>query len=458
MRELNEVKALYRKKIKYTVIASFVLSFYFAGVFNTAIRTFSVGAAFNPIAHIKISLQYGLPIGWYLICLLMFGCLFGYMIMKEAKEMEGMDVMGRLFRQTTKRQSYGDSHFATPDEYKNLASIQKPEKAYGTILGQLSDDGMKILNTRMDNTRSNRNITVVGASGSGKTYTFSKPFCYQTAKRRESIVITDPDGGVYRDMAGYFEDRGYIVRRFDLTNLNKSDGWDCMKSITPQNADLDAQMFAQAVISNTVDDLTSIYATGPMSLLKALILRVYLDDTYYPPEKKNIGEVYKLLQNPGGEAFLDTMFDAAIIDADEKLKPCQGPWLSFKQGSPNLRGNLITNLSVQLQLFQNDLVCKVLSTDDIDLTLPAKQPCAYFCLFPDSHDTYRFIVSLFFSMFFTNLINYADQECGGSLPVPVNFLLEEFPSIGHLPDWDRKMATIRKRNLNAVMIFHTKTQ
>ena len=256
-------------------------------------------------------------------------------------------------------------------------------------------------------------------------------------------------------MAGYFQDHGYVVRRLDLTNLNKSDGWDCMRSIKPWNADLDAQMFAQTVIANTVDDLTSIYATGPMSLLKALILRVYLGHDF-PEEMKNIGTVYSLLQNPQGESFLDAMFDSSQLTEEEM--PCLGPYLSFKQGSPNLRGNLITNLSVQLQLLQNKLVCKVLSTDDIDLLLPGQQPCAYFCLFPDSHDTFRFIVSLFFSMFFTNLISYADQKCGGALPIPVNFLLDEFPSIGHLPDWDRKMATIRKRNLAAVMIFQNITQ
>ena len=455
MREMNETNRRLWQKIKAAAAVTVLLSLYLAGVFHTALRTFDISAAFNPAAHIRTVLEYGFPVQWYLFCLLSIGGLFTYLIYREIKDNEGMDKMGRLFRQTQKRQSYGDSHFEEPREYSNLASIQSPANAYGTILGQIGDDGRKLLNTRMDNTRANRNIAVVGASGSGKTFTFAKPFCYQTVKRRESIVITDPDGGLYRDMAGYFEDNGYVVRRLDLTNLKKSDGWDCMKSITPWNADLDAQMFAQAVISNTVDDLTSIYATGPMSLLKALVLRVYLGHDY-PEEKKNIGSVYGLLQNPLGEEFLDRMFDANQL-TDEEMA-CLGPYLSFKQGSPNLRGNLITNLSVQLQLLQNQLVCKVLSTDDIDLLLPARQPCAYFCLFPDSHDTFRFIVSLFFSMFFTNLISYADQKCGGALPIPVNFLLDEFPSIGHLPDWDRKMATIRKRNLNAVMIFQNITQ
>ena len=134
--------------------------------------------------------------------------------------------------------------------------------------------------------------------------------------------------------------------------------------------------------------------------------------------------------------------------------------MSFKQGSPNLRGNLITNLSVQLQLLQSDLVKTVLSTDGIDLELPGKEPTALFCLFPDNHDTYRFVVSLFFSMLFTRLADLADRNTtnGRRLDVPVNFLLDEFPSIGVIPDFDRKIATIRKRAMNVTMIFQDITQ
>ena len=252
-------------------------------------------------------------------------------------------------------------------------------------------------------------------------------------------------------------DHGYVVRRLDLNKLTRSDGWDCLKSIMGEDVELNAQLFAQVVISNVAGDKGGIYVDGPMALLKALILRVALDHGKdFPPEAKNIESVYSMLQNPGGEEYLDSMFNAEELTEEEM--PCLGPYLTFKQGSPNLRGNLITNLSSQLQLFQNKTVCKVLSTDDIDLVLPAQTTCAYYCIFPDSHDTFKFLVSLFFSLLFIKLIAFADDQPERKCPIPVNFLLDEFPSIGKLPDFDKKMATIRKRALNVVMIFQDITQ
>lgn len=357
--------------------------------------------------------------------------------------------------------TYGEAHFEEPEEYKTVAVVQKEEDAVGTILGQLDESGKYPIVFREDSeNRLNRHIAIVGASGSGKTYTFSKNYAFQAVKRRESVVLTDPDGGLFADMAGYFEDRGYIVRRFDLANLDKSDGWNCMKILTN---DLDrieenAEIFSEIIISNisgTASKSMPIFKDGPKSLLKALLLRVALGHDF-KPEEKNIGSVYQLLQNPLGEEFLDSMFDADTLTPEEK--PCLGPYLSFKQASPNLRGNLMVNLAANLNVLQTKKVRTVLSTDCIDLSLPGKQPCAYFCVFPDSHATYKFIVSLFFSMLFVTLTNDADARRSRKLDIPVDFLLDEFPSIGVIPDFSRKMATIRKRMMNVCMIFQDITQ
>lgn len=411
---------------------------------------------YNPIVLIGIVKEYGFPTGPFIIFGIVMICGLGYAKLRLSKEMEGMDVLGRLFKMSKKRQSYGDSHFEEPEEYEKVAVIQDTKHAYGTILGQLDDTGEHLIVFRMDSkNRLNAHQAIVGASGSGKTFTYTKNFIFQTVKRRESIVLTDPDGGLYRDMAKYFEKYGYVVRCFDLRHLDKSDGWDCLSSIFGGNIELNAQLFAQVVISNLVEDTSSIYGTGPKSLLNALILRVAMGDDF-PDEEKNIGSVYNMLQHENCEEYLDKMFDEATLNEEAKIS--LGPYRSFKTGSPNLRGNLITNLSVQLGLFQTETVRRVLSTDDIDLVLPATQPCAYFCLFPDNHDTYKFIVSLFFSMLFIKLIDFADDQPDGKCPIPVNFLLDEFPSIGTIPDFDKKMATIRKRALNVSMIFQDITQ
>lgn len=444
-----------KQKLKIFAIAGAILLLYFAGTIKTITSGF--GVTFNPIKIISCILKYGFPLKELMLLLAIAAVFLISIVLKIQREGGEMDILGRRFKLAKDRQVYGDVHFESPKEFKDIAFVQPIDDAMGTILGQMDDKGKEIINTNMRNTRDNNHMMVVGASGSGKSFTFTKPFCYQCVKRRESVVITDPDGGLFRDLAGYFQDNGYVVRHFDLNVLKKSDGWDCLNSIQGDDVEIMAQMFANTIMSNLVSDVGSIYGSGPMSLLKACILRVALDDgSSFPPEMKNIESVYGMLQNPRGEEYLDEMFYPDSMPPG--TEPALGPYLAFKQGSPNLRGNLVTNLAVQLQLLQNKLVCQVLSTDDIDMTLPAQQPCAYFCGFPDSHDTYKFIVSLFFSMLFIKLIGYADRQPSGRCPVPVNFLLDEFAAIGKIPDFDRKIATVRKRSMNIIMIFQDLTQ
>lgn len=436
------------KKIAILLGVVAILLIYFIGAMKTAMSPF--GLSWNPVTIIRCCSIYGYPWGTVFLLLFIMVVVGIVLLVKDRADNGGLDVLGRAFRMSLGRQTYGDSHFETPEEFKDFALVQSPKDALGTIFGQMDATGKKLINQRMSNTRNNRHILAVGKTGCGKTFSFVKPYCFQCVRRRESVIITDPDGGLYRDLSQYFRDSGYVVRAINCNNLKKSDGWDCIKTIQGENAELLAQLFSNIVISNLVEKPDSIYGTGPMALLKACILRVVLGHDF-PPEAKNIGSVYELLQNPAGEEFLDTMFDPVRLQDDEM--PCIYPYLSYKTGSPNLRGNIITNLSVQLQLLQNKLLCQVLSTDDIDMTLPGQQPCAYFCIFPDSHNTYKFVSSLFFSMLFIQLTSYADNETpDGRLPVPVNFMLDEFPSIGTIPDFDRKMATVRKRSMNVCMI------
>ena len=449
-----------QKKIISSVCIALVIcvvaSAYLCGVLQ---GVFSFNPTLNPFIIVNRFVVNGFPVGTFLGTFTILFILLILLMAHAYSERSGMDKMGRLFKMAKQTKTYGEAHFEEPEEYSTAAIIQPEPKSVGTILGQLDESGKYPIVFREDKeNRLNRHIAIVGASGSGKTFTFSKNYAFQAVKRRESVILTDPDGGLFADIAGYFMDQGYIVRRFDLANLDKSDGWDCMRILTTDRDRIEenAEIFATIVISNITDSKTQgIYKDGPKSLLKALLLRVALGHDF-KPEEKTISSVYQLLQNPMGEAFLDQMFDPLVLTPEEK--PCLGPYLSFKQASPNLRGNLLVNLAANLNVLQTQKVRTVLSTDCIDLSLPGKKPCAYFCVFPDSHDTYRFIVSLFFSMLFVTLTNDADSKRTRKLDVPVDFLLDEFPSIGIIPDFSRKMATIRKRLMNVCMIFQDITQ
>lgn len=98
------------------------------------------------------------------------------------------DKMGRLFKMTKGTKTYGEAHFEDPEEYKTVAVVQREEDSVGTILGQLDESGKYPIVFREDKeNRLNRHIAIVGASGSGKTYTFSKNYVFQAVKRRESV-------------------------------------------------------------------------------------------------------------------------------------------------------------------------------------------------------------------------------------------------------------------------------
>lgn len=378
-------------------------------------------------------------------------------------DQKSIDELGRKLKKTTKRQTYGDAHFLEPDEYRDAAIIKKPEDAKGPILGQLDDSGKRLIVGYTKKIMGNGHMCVFGQSGYGKSYTFTNNMVMQCKRRRESMIISDPDGGLERDLRGYLVNAGYVVRTLNLKDFTYSNGWDCLRSVADENPEkvvTKIQIFTQTCIENTFagNGKQDIYFTGPLELLRALVMRVWFDDDMFPPEKKTLKTVVSLLNQPDIEEFLAKLFDESTMSTEDQ-KRCLGPWRTFLSTSKNLKGNLIANLGSMLGVvMDSNALSTLLSTDEIDLELPGDQPCAYFCQFPDMHSSYKFVVSLFFSMVMQCLADKADRAPKGQLRVPVNFILDEFAAIGRLPDWDNKLSVVRKRHINIIMIFQNITQ
>ena len=182
-----------------------------------------------------------------------------------------------------------------------------------------------------------------------------------------------------------------------------------------------------------------------MNLLKALVLYVALG---YPPESRNIGEVYKLLVL-NAEKELDNLF--SMLPASH---PARAPYALFSQSSDTVRSGVIIGLGSRLQVFQNRPICQITSHDEIDMALPGKQPCAYFCITSDQDSTFDFLTSLFLSFAFIKLIRYADKNCADRrLPVSVHVLGEELTACGVIPDLSRKISVIRSRGVSMSCVF-----
>lgn len=342
----------------------------------------------------------------------------------------------------SRKGTYGTAGFMSHDEMKEVLDLVPDiRKHYGTILGQI--DGKVVCVP--ENSMMNRNIAVLGSSGSKKTRAFAINMILQCAMRGESILILDPKGECYEKTSNYLcEKEDYCVKLFNLTSPENSDSWNCLAEIEGQ--ELMAQLFCDVIIKNTGSERGDhFWDNSEMNLLKALVLYV---EQGYPAESKNIGSVYQLL-TLSSERELNSLFDALPV-----THPAKTPYSIFKQASDSVRSGIIIGLGSRLQVFQNKMIRMITSRDEIDLELPGKRKCAYYLISSDQDSTFDFLSSLFISFCFIKLVRYADKYCpDGKLPIPVHFLGEELVACGVIPDLSRKISVIRSRNISMSCIF-----
>ncbi len=374
-----------------------------------------------------------------LLCIGVLGLLI-IMVMKMGFGDKGEYDRNRNLIYSTKG-TYGTAGFMPKKEIPEvLDMVSDVRKHTGTILGKLEGKTLCVpLETRL-----NANIAVYGASGSMKTRAFCVNRILQSAARGESLVITDPKSELYEKTSVYLRLNGYEVKVFNLVTPESSDSWNCLCEI--EGDELMAQLFCDVIIKNTGSERGDhFWDSAEMNLLKALVLYV---ERGYPPDRKNIGEVYNLL-TLCSENKIDTLFEKL-----NSTHPAKAPYAIFKQASDTVRSGVIIGLGSRLQVFQNSSIRSITAYDEIDLELPGKRPCAYFCITSDQDSTFDFLSSLFLSFVFIKLVRYADKNCpGGKLPVPVHVLGEELTACGVIPDLSRKISVIRSRNISMSCVF-----
>ena len=379
------------------------------------------------------------------LCLGAFGTLV-FMIMRMGFGDKGTFDEERNFTYSDKG-TYGTSGFMTDEEmHKVLDLVGDISKNKGVILGKLNGKAVCL----PENTRMNRNVAVFGASGSMKSRAYARNVVFQCVKRGESLIITDPKSELYNDLCIYLQKNGYIVKVFNLINPENSDSWNCLAEIEGQ--EIMAQLFCDVIIKNTgAAKGDHFWDNAEMNLLKALVLYV---DQGFPPEGKNIGQAYKLL-TLNSEKELNSLFDMLPI-----THPAKAPYNLFRQASDTVRSGVIIGLGTRLQVFQNKLIRQITSHDEINLTQPGREKCAYFCITSDQDSTFDFLSSLFMSFVFIKLVRYADKYGeNGKLPVPVHILADELANGGcTIADLTKKISTIRSRQLSISCIFQNLPQ
>ena len=349
--------------------------------------------------------------------------------------------------------TYGTAGWMTEDElHKELEVAKDLKRCDGTILGELNGKAVCV----PADTMMNRNVAVYGAAGSMKSRAYARNMVFQCVRRGESLVITDPKSELYASMAEYLRDSGYIVKVFNLISPENSDSWNCLREIEGDNQELMAQIFCDVVIRNTLLNgrMDPFWDTGAIALLKALCLYVV---QAFPEKDRNIGEVYKLLAGvaTGGDGGgLNAAFAALPFGHSAKV-----PYDIFRQASENVQSGIIIGLANRIQVFQIEALRVITShSGGIDLTLPGKERCAYFCITSDQDSAFDFLSSLFLSFLFIKLVRYADSRPDQALSVPVHVLADELANIGAIPDLTKKISTVRSRKISMSVIFQNIAQ
>jgi len=380
-----------------------------------------------------------------LLCVILFGLLI-ILVMRMGFGGKGTYDKERNLTYSEKG-TYGTSGFMSEAEMnKVLELVSNVAHTKGVILGKLDGSAVCL----PEKTRMNRNVAVFGASGSMKSRAYARNVIFQCVARGESLIVTDPKSELYGDMRIYLEENDYIVRVFNLVDPENSDSWNCLAEVEGQ--EIMAQLFSDVIIKNTGSEKGDhFWDNAEMNLLKALVLYV---DQGFPPEGRNIGQVYKLL-TLNSEKELNSLFDMLPIS-----HPAKAPYNIFQQAADSVRSGVIIGLGTRLQVFQNKLICKITSFDEISLTLPGQKKCAYFCITSDQDSAFDFLSSLFMSFVFIKLVRYADKHGkGGRLPVPVHILADELANGGcTIADLTKKISTIRSRALSISCIFQNLPQ
>lgn len=353
----------------------------------------------------------------------------------------------------------------------------------------LSQHIQMTLNTR--HTDLNNNVLVIGGSGSGKTYRFVKP---QIMQMSSSFIVTDPKGELYRDTSNFLKQSGYDVKVLNLLNeeeMLKSSHFNPFRYI---QSEVDVLKLITNLIANTTPKGSQtqdpFWEKAEAMLLQALFYYVWLEgvpENLYECKKANgeddIERILMNIHNPNVKKVhnvravmellkyadfkedrngnkMDSVLDKIMRDL-EKRSPNHKAVLNYNKvmrGAADTVRSIIISANARLAPVQSEAILSILDDDEMDIPLLGTKKTAIYCVIPDNDTTYNFLVGILYSMMFQQLYYEADFVHGGSLPVHVTFLLDEFDNIALPENFLSLLSTMRSRNISAVVIIQDLSQ
>ena len=401
----------------------------------------------------------------------------------------------KKFRQGTE---YGSAVWGTEKDIEPYMDFK--EKDNNVILTQT--EGLTMGKPSHPKYARNKNILVIGGSGSGKTRFFVKPNLMQM---HSSYIVTDPKGTVLiecgkmlergrpvRDEKGNLSYQPYRIKVFNTIDFGKSMHYNPFAYISKKNREKDILKFVDVLIKNTQSSQQNggddFWVKAEKLLYTAYIAMIF---TINPPEEQNFETLIEMINSSecreDDETFqnaIDRLFafiecwinddfpnDVEISNEFQEMKANQPneeqkrlgafackQYHAYKLAAGKTAKSILISCSTRLAPFAIDEVLEITSYDELGLDKLGDELSALFVIISDTDATFNFLVAIMYSQLFNLLCTKADNSEGGKLNYHVRCLLDEFANIGEIPQFEKLIATIRSREISASIILQAKSQ
>ena len=304
----------------------------------------------------------------------------------------------------------------------------------------------------------NKNILVIGGSGSGKTRFFCKPSLLQG---HSSYVCTDPKGTLLPEIGTFLERQKYRIKCLNLINFRKSMRYNPLAYIRSEK---DILKLVNALILNTKGEGDK---SGEDFWVKAerLYYCALIGYIWYeaPEEEKNFITLLDLINasearedDEGYQSPVDLLF--AQLEEKDPDHFAVKQYRKFKMAAGKTLKSILISCGARLAPFDIRELRDLMETDELELDTLGDSKSALFVILSDTDSTFNFVAALMYSQLFNLLCDKADDFYGGRLPVHVRLILDEFANVGQIPNFDKLIATIRSREISASIILQSQSQ
>ena len=364
-------------------------------------------------------------------------------------------IKGKNAKKYRKGVEYGSARWGTAEDIKPYMAEDFKDNIILTETERLTMDNRPKSGPKYAR---NKNVLVIGGSGSGKTRFFVKPNLLQM---HSSYVVTDPKGTVVNEVGNALLKGGYRIKILNTINFAKSMHYNPLAYIRSEK---DILKLVNTIIANTKGEGAQ---SGEDFWIKAerLYYSALIGYIWYegPENEKNLNTLIEMINasatRDDDESYknpIDRLFDELEAENPEHFAVRQ--YKKYKLAAGKTAKSILISCGARLAPFDIRELRELTEYDELELDTLGDEKTALFVIISDTDDTFNFIVAIMYTQLFNLLCDKADDKHGGRLPVHVRCILDEFSNIGQIPKFEKLIATIRSREISACVILQAQSQ